>query len=164
VDDLVKSGQLYVHAPDQDPQFDSKALRGSGDWIMESVSPEYKVVTKPEAGKRGWITTEKESLQLSGAEARQKVLPLLKGLAQLYKTGGKSSIDYLEVSGLQLPGGGILNVQLENLSPRDINVLGDFFDVTLDLDAQKVQTEVQLVINSPEPECKLVEKLKKTET
>jgi len=161
VDDLVKAGHFYVHAPDRNPEFEHGALCSAGDWIMERVKPEYRVVTRPEAGKRGWVTGREESLQFTGAEARNKVLPLLKGLAQLYKTGGKSPIDYLEVSGLKLPGGGHLNVQLQGLSPEDIRALGELFDVTLDLAQQGAETEVQLVIRTPQPDCRLVEQLRK---
>ena len=100
-------------------------------------------------------------MQLSGEEARQKVLPLLKSLAQIYKTGGKSTIDYLEVSGLKLPKGGIFNIQLQGLSPEDVRTLGELFDVALDLAAQGKETEVQLVISEPIPDCKLVEQLRK---
>ncbi len=161
VDDLVKAGHFYVHAPDKNPDMDSDALRDSNDWVMESVSPEYKVVTKPEAGKRGWVTKPDETIQLSGEEARQKVLPLLKNLAQIYKTGGKSAIDYLEVSGLKLPKGGIFNVQLQSLSPEDVRALDELFDVALDLAEQGPETEVQLVISEPVPDCKLIEQLEK---
>jgi hypothetical protein len=95
VDDLVKAGHFYVHSGDMTPDVDPNALRGAADWVMETVSPEYKVVTKPEAGKRGWVVAQPAGVQLSGEEARQKVLPMLKSLAQIYKTGGKSTIDYL---------------------------------------------------------------------
>jgi hypothetical protein len=144
-----------------DPDVDPNALRGAADWVMEAVSPEYKVVTKPEAGKRGWVVTPPAGVQLSGEEARQKVLPLLKSLAQIYKTGGKSTIDYLEVSGLKLPKGGIFNIQLQGLSPEDVRTLDELFDVALDLAAQGKETEVQLVISEPIPDCKLVQQLKK---
>jgi len=160
VDELVKAGYFYLHAADQDPDTDPGVLRSASDWVMETVSPEYKVVTKPEAGKRGWVTKQDEALELSGDEARRKVLPVLKTLAQIYKTGGRSSIDYLEVSGLKLPNGGTFNIQFQNLSPEDIRALDELFDITFDLAEQGPQTEVRLVIGTPDPQCKLVERLK----
>lgn len=156
VDDLVKAGHFYVHAPNANPNLDPHGLRGAQDWIMESVRPEYKVVTKPEAGKRGWVTAKSAAMQWSGNEARQKVLPRLKNLAQTYKTGGKSNIDYLEVSGLKLPNGGVLNIQLQNLRPDDIRALDELFDLALSLAAPSSETEVQLVINTPLPDCQLI--------
>lgn len=156
VDDLVKAGHFYVHSADANPDVDPSSLRGANDWVMETAGPEYKVITKPEASQRGWVTTKSEAMQWSGTEARQKVLPLLKNLAQIYKTGGKSRIDYLEVSGLKLPKGGIFNIQLQNLCPDDIRALDELFDLALGLAAQGPQTEVQLVIGTPLPDCKLI--------
>lgn len=161
VDELVKAGHFYVHAPDRNPDMEPDALRGSNDWVMESVSPEYKVVTKPEAGKRGWIAKRDETIQIGGEEGRQKVLPMLKNLGQIYKTGGKSTIDYLEVSGLKLPNGGVFNVQLQGLSPEDVRTLDEFLDVALDLAERGPETEIQLLISEPVPGCKLIAQLKK---
>lgn len=125
----------------------------------ETVSPEYKVVTKPEASKRGWVTKQPTGIQIGGDEGRKKVLPLLKQLAQIYKSGGKSTIDYLEISGLKLPQGGIFNIQLQTLAPEDIRTLDELFDIALDLTDQQ-QAEVQILISAPQPDCKLVEHLR----
>lgn len=156
VEDLVRAGHFFAHAPETNPDLHPNGLRGAQDWIMENVHAEYKVVTKAEAGKRGWVATKSEAMQWSGIEARQKVLPRLKNLAQIYKTGGKSNIDYLEVSRLKLPHGGFLNIHLENLRPEDIRALDELFDLTLSLASPTPETETQLVINTPLPDCKLI--------
>jgi len=159
VDELIKAGHFYVHTADKNPDMEPDALRGASDWVMETVSPEYKVVTKPEASKRGWVTKQPTGIQIGGDDGRKKVLPLLKQLAQIYKSGGKSTIDYLEVSGLKLPQGGIFNIQLQSLAPEDVRTLDELFDVALDLTDQQ-QAEVQIVISAPQPDCKLVERLR----
>jgi len=159
VDELIKAGHFYVHTADKNPDQEPDALRGASDWVMETVSPECKVVTKPEASKRGWVTKQPTGIQIGGDEGRKKVLPLLKQLAQIYKSGGKSTIDYLEVSGLKLPQGGIFNIQLQTLGPEDIRTLDELFDIALDLTDQQ-QAEVQIVISAPQPDCKLVEHLR----
>jgi hypothetical protein len=159
VDELIKGGHFYVHTVDKNPDMEPDALRGASDWVMETVSPEYKVVTKPEASKRGWVTKKPTGIQIGGDEAKKKVLPLLKQIAQIYKSGGKSTIDYLEVSGLQFPQGGIFNIQLQNLAPEDVRTLDELLDVAIDLTEQQ-QAEVQLVISAPQPDCKLVERLR----
>ena len=118
IDEMIKANQLYVHAPDRDPSLDPSVLRGANEWVLASVSPDDKIVTKTEAATRGWVIKRVEPLSLSGVEARKKVLPLLKRLAEIYKTGGTSTIDYLEVSGLRLPGGGASSCNCINSSPR----------------------------------------------
>ncbi len=158
VDDLIKAGHLYVHAVDQNPDSEPNALRGASDWVLETVTPEYKVVSKPEAAKRGWVRPQPRGIQLGGEEARAKVWPLLKELAQIYKSGGKSTIDSLEINGLQLRHGSF-NIQLQALAPEDIRALDELFDVALALAKPGPETEVQMLINAPAPDCKLVERL-----
>lgn len=160
VDELVKAGYLYVHAPEKDPDLDPNVLRGGGHWVMETVRPEYKLVTKSEAATRGWIKKD-ETLALSGEQARKKVLPLIKRLASIYKTGGTSTIDYLEVSGLKLPGGGRVTLQLHALKPEDVRALDELLDPAIALTSQDADTEVSLVIGEPQAGCKLVAELAK---
>ncbi|WP_020503208.1 ATP-binding protein [Lamprocystis purpurea] len=159
IDELVKANYLYVHAPDKDPSLDSTVLRGANEWVLETVSPDYKVVTKTEAATRGWVTKKVETLSLSGDPARKKVLPLLKRLAEIYKTGGTSTIDYLEISSLKLPGGGRIALQLHQLKPEDVKALEELLDPALALTTQDTETEVQIVIEEPRPGCKLVTEL-----
>lgn len=160
VDELVKANYFYVHAPDKDPAQDPNALRGADDWVLETVTSDYKVVTKPEAATRGWVTQKVASLSFSGPEARTKVLPLLKRLAGIYKTGGTSTIDHLELSALKLAEGGQVNLLLQSLKPADIRALDEVLDTVLDVTQQDAETEVQLVILDPQPDCKLVTALK----
>ena len=160
IDELVKADYLYVHAPDKDPSLDPSVLRGATNWVMETVSPDYQVVTKTEAATRGWVTTKDETLSLSGEQARKKVLPLLKGLAGIYKNGGTSTIDYLEVSGLKLPAGGRIGLQLHQLKPEDVKALDELLDPVMALTTQDQDTEVQLIINEPRQDCKFVAALK----
>ena len=161
IDELVKANHLYVHAPDKDPSLDPGVLRGANDWVLETVSPAYKVVTKTEAATRGWVAKKDETLSLSGDQARKKVLPLLKRLAEIYKTGGTSTIDYLEVSGLKLSGGGRIALQLHQLKPEDVRALDELLDPAVALTTQDADTEVQIVIAEPQPGCKLVAELSK---
>jgi len=161
VDELVKAGSLYIHAPEKNPDLDPSVLRGAGDWVLETLGPDYRVVTKPEAATRGWVARKDETLALSGEQARKKVLPLIKRLASIYKTGGTSTIDYLEASGLKLPGGGRVTLQLHALKPEDVRALDELLDPAMALTTQDADTEVSLVISEPQAGCKLVAELTK---
>ena len=162
IDELVKANHLYVHAPDQDPSLDPYVLRGANEWVLETISPDYKVITKTEAATRGWVITKDETLSLSGEQARTKVLPLLKKrLAEIYKTGGTSTIDYLEVSGLKLEAGGRITLQLHGLTPDGVKSLDELLDSAMALTTHDKDTEVQIVIKEPQQGCKLVAELTK---
>jgi hypothetical protein len=159
IDELIKANQLYVHAPDRDPSLDPSVLRGANEWVLETVRPDDKIVTRTEAATRGWVTKKVEALSLSGDPARKKVLPLLKRLAEIYKTGGISTIDYLEISGLKLPGGGRIALQLHQLKPEDVKAIEELLDPAMALTIQDADTEIQIVIEEPRPGCKLVTEL-----
>ncbi len=159
IDELIKANQLYVHAPDRDPSLDPSVLRGANEWVLATVSPDDKIVTKTEVATRGWVIKKEEALSFSGEQARKKVLPLLKRLAEIYKTGGTSTIDYLEVSGLKLPGGGRIALQLHQLKPEDVKAIEELLDPAMALTTQDTETEVQIVIEEPRQGCKLVTEL-----
>lgn len=161
LDELVKTGQFYVYAPTEDPDLDPSVLRGASECVLEPVKPEYRIVTKAEAAKRGWTKRQDETLTLSGEAARQRLLPLLKKLAGLYKTGATSSIDYLEISSLTLPMGGRLTIQFQDLKPEDVKILDELLETTVALTASGADTEAQIVISQPQPNCKLVAELTK---
>lgn len=161
VDDLIKAGHVYVHAPGDDPARDLSLLRGAKDWVLETVSPDYWVVTKPEAATRGWVTQKQETLAFSGEDARIRVLPVLKRLGQIYQTGGTSAIRYLEVSRLKLPAGGRVTLQLADLAPEDIRTLDELLDPAMALTSADAETEVQIVIDAPQTGCKFVAELTK---
>lgn len=161
LDELVKAGQCYVYAPTDDPDRDPSVLRGASDCILDPVKPEYRIVTKAEAARRGWTKRQDETLTLSGEAARRRLLPLLKKLAGLYKTGATSSIDYLEISSLMLPMGGRLSVQFQDLKPEDVKILDELLETTVALTASGADTEAQIVISQPQPNCKLVAELTK---
>ena len=158
IDELIKANQLYVHAPDKDPGLDPRVLRGANAWVMEAVKPDDKIVTRAEAFTRGWIKKD-ETIALSGEKARKKVLPLLKRLAEIYKTGGTSTVDLLEINGLKLPAGGRIALQLNALKPEDVLALDELLEAAMDLTTQDAETEVQLVIAEPQSGCKLVAEL-----
>jgi hypothetical protein len=159
IDELVKANQLYVHAPDKDPGLDPGVLRGANACVMEAVKPDDKIVTRAEAFTRGWIKKD-ETIALSGEKARKKVLPLLKRLAEIYKTGGTSTVALLEINGLKLPAGGRIALQFNALKAEDVRALDELLDTTMALTTQDTETEVQIVIAEPQPGCKLVAELK----
>jgi hypothetical protein len=53
----------------------------------------------------------------------------------------------------------MFNIQLQSLAPEDVRTLDELLDVALDLTDQQ-QAEVQIVISAPQPDCKLVERLR----
>lgn len=92
-----------------------------------TVSPKRKIVTTLEASKRGLLTKQPIDIRLGGGDGRKGLLPLPISVAQICKSGGKSTnhylkstIHYLEVSGLKLPQGAVFDTELQALAPEDV--------------------------------------------
>ncbi len=128
------------------------------------VPQEQDVILSPQnASIKGIFRSEDKSKRfaLSGKEGASRLLPLLKRLGLLYAKGAKSTIELLDITDLKLPRGGRLRIALENTTPESMKDLDEFFEVLAQLTEYDETTEAFLEINEPDPECLLIEELKK---
>lgn len=122
--------------------------------------PEDVIVTPARASEKGWIEKEDHTIRLSGKEGASKIMPMLRRVGSIYHRGGKSRIDELDISDMQLPNGGTLRITVENAPAESIKDLGELFEVVDNLIQTGEQTGCHLTINHPEPDCPFITKLK----
>ncbi len=151
---------FYTGEPDQTTP-PSELKTGAGV-LMENVGVTHTVITKAKAAERAWLqTAAKASFKVDPELSRQKLLPLVKRLGSVYLAeGGKSTVDYLDIYDLALPGGGKLRVQLENAGVADMKHLQEFFEVLMSAASVGPNTQAELEINDPIKDCALINKLK----
>lgn len=151
---------FYTGEPDQTTQ--PTELKTGAGVLMENVGPTHTVITKAKAAERAWLkTATKTSFRVDPGQSRQKLLPLIKRLGSVFLAeGGKSTVDYLDVYDLALPGGGRLRIQLENAGLADMKHLQEFFEVLMSAASIGPETQAELEINDPIKDCALINKLK----
>jgi len=149
----------FVGAPEQT---DKPELKTGGNTLLESVKLEHSVITRAQAAERGWSTgLAKPSFRIESEQSRVKLLPLLKRLGSIYLAeGGKSTVDYLDIYDLALPGGGALRVHLTNANAEDMKLLQEFFEVLMSAAVVGPATGAELEIKKPSKDCGLINKLK----
>jgi hypothetical protein len=160
IDQVVKDGRAmtYVGDPAQETKPD-RLVHGSAA-MLHQVAIDDAVIAPAEAAKRGWVRQEDVGYRLSGTDASRRVLPLLGQLGSLYNRGAKTTIDVLDLGGLEIDGGGRLRVSLEDAKPAAIRRLGELFEVLGGIAKPAKDTIVEIEISEPDENCPLIKALK----
>jgi len=126
------------------------------------LKPGQVVATPSFIGKKGWRsgTDRKQIIKLDGKSAAEKLYSLLDRMGGIYSKGASSTIDTMELMGLELPGGGRMSITLENLPPKDMKHLDEFWEILKNVAAVGADTEGFLEINDVDQECPFVKELK----
>ena len=103
-------------------------------------------------------------LSLSGRDGAKSLVPILARIGSLYNRGAKSRIEVLDVTGLELPSGGSLRIELTDAPPATMKLLGEFFEVVAGIAKQGSATEAFLEIKEPNAECVLIKELRKKDS
>ena len=89
-----------------------------------AVEDEDVIVTRSKAAEKGWIAPEKAGFDLAGRQGAEILLPMLRKIGSFYERGGKTTIDSLDLSEMELPKGGTLRITLLDVPPRSMKDLG----------------------------------------
>jgi hypothetical protein len=158
ISSLVKSGRLGVYSGSPEQTVKPPDLVYGKVAVVQPVKEDQSLIAPAAIAKRGW-KEEKTGIRLSGTQGMNKLWPLFKQLGQIYAQGGRSSIDLLEVLGLEIPGGGQLRVSLEDVSPEGVKQLDELFATIAELTEKGENTDLELEISDPDEECSFVRKI-----
>jgi hypothetical protein len=154
-----KRCMTYKGTKEQDDKPDLTWGTSAAFYIPE---PNDLIITPKQAAEKGWITAKEKALSLSGSDGAKILIPLIGRIGSLYQRGGKSAIDLLDLTELELPKGGALRISLTNVLPESVKDLGELFEVLEGLVKIGDQTEAYLEINEPNDECPFVKELRKS--
>lgn len=158
--DIVKDGRYglyegYASQTDK-PEHVTTGFEAYG----HTVDDDEVLVTKGTQSERGWLENITNQLRIDGNDGAKKLFPLLKRIGSIYTRGATSTIESLDISDLNLPGGGTLRVAVENASPSDIKRLDEFFQILCEVSKVTEGTEAELVIENPDDKCSFIKALK----
>ena len=156
---LVRENRLYAFHGDQ-KENEKPALIHGDVAALYTPRPNDVLVTPAQAAERGWITARRQKYSLGGREGAEKFLPLLRRLGSIYSKGARSTFENLDLIELKLPPGGSLRLQLSNVTPASMKLLGELFEVLDGVTEKDAQTEVYLDIIDPDDSCPLLQELK----
>jgi hypothetical protein len=159
IDKLVQGDKAMTYSGDPGRKDKPEALVHGPGAILHAVKPGDTVLAPAEAARRGWVTREDVGIRLHGMEAAAKIVPLLGRLGGLYGRGAKSRIDVLDISDLEVDGGGLLRLQLTEMTPEGMKRLAELFETIAIVARPGPRTETDIEISTPEDGCALVEAL-----
>lgn len=157
---LVKKDRLYVYQGAPDQQEKPVLIHGAGA-ALYTPQPGDVLITPDMAIERGWVAGGTSVFKLEGKDGAAKLLPLLKRLGSIYNRGAKSNIEFMEIADLELPEGGTLRIQLNNVTPGSMQALGELFEVLDSVTENGEYTEAFLEILEPDEDCSFIQELKK---
>ncbi len=157
---LIQESRLYAHKGSINQEEKPELIKGTAAAFYVPDKNDV-IVTPAKAAEKGWVEEKDHSLQLSGKDGAQKLMPLLRRIGALYERGGKSRIDMLDMTDMELPEGGTLRISLENAPPEAVKNLGELFETVDGIVKTGDQTECHLTISHPESDCPFVNELKK---
>ncbi len=112
------------------------------------------------AEEKGWID-EDRGLDISGAEAVERLQGLVHRLGSMYTRGATTTIELLGLEEIILPDGGMLTVRLEDVTPESMKALGELFEVLGNVLRFAELRHADIRIADADDNCPLVQELKK---
>jgi len=156
--DLVKEGRFAAFHGEADQAEKPKLIQGTEAALYTPLSDDV-LITRAKAAERGWLEQQPDSLRLSGREGAQKLLPILKRLGSLYNRGATSSIKILDLANIQLPKGGTIRLQLMDVPPESMKILGELFEIMGGVIDMNSDAEAYIEIEKPDKTCPLIKEL-----
>lgn len=158
---LVQEGRLIAFKGKSD-QADkpNELISGSGAMLYVPGANDV-LITKAEAAQRGWLTEKDQLLSLTGKDGADRLVPLLPRIGSLYSKGAKSKVTLLDIVDLELPGGGTVRLQLNDIPSTGMKLLGELFEVLSGIAKPGKTTEGFLEIQNPDENCLFIKEIKK---
>ncbi|MHB1125578.1 MAG: ATP-binding protein [Bacillota bacterium] len=160
VSTLVRSGRIFAFRGKPDQKDKPELISGSGAALYTPQASDV-LITPAKAAENGWVNPGRRNFILTGKDGVDKLIPLFRRLGGLYSRGAKSNIETLDLTDLNLPEGGTLRIQLNNVGPGSMKALGELFEVLAGVAAKGNHTEAFLEILDPDDNCPLIQELKK---
>lgn len=159
---LIKESRLYLYRGEK-MQEEKPVLIFGNAAVLYTPQLTDILITPAQAAQRGWVTAGQDNFSLSGKEGAAQLLPLLRRLGSLYSKGAKSTIKEMYLVDLQVNGGGFLRLQLTDVPPAAMKILGELFEVLDGVVKAEPRTEAFLNINDPDENCPFLQELKAAE-
>ncbi len=160
VADQVRKSRIIAYKGMVDQEERPELIHGTPA-AFYNPEPEDVLITPRRAVEKGWMKPEIRGISLDGKKGAETLFPLLRRLGSFYQKGGKTTIDLLDLTELELPKGGALRVTLSGVPSEAVKDLEEFFEVLAGVVQMGEKTEAYLDLQSPQDDCPFVEEVKK---
>lgn len=157
--ELIRDSRLMSYRGDSEHDDKPDLLYGNRA-IMYTPDADDVLVLPKVAEEKGWID-EDRGLDISGAEAVERLQGLVHRLGSMYTRGATTTIELLGLEEIILPDGGMLTVRLEDVTPESMKALGELFEVLGNVLRFAELRHADIRIADADDNCPLVQELKK---
>jgi len=158
---ILRKDKSYIYEGSPDQRDKPQHLIRGDKYIIRTFEPDSVIISEGEARLRGWVTdTDEKAQNTVKTENLSLILGMLHNIASKYAKGGTSTVDLLELLGMELPGGGKMELILSDVPPESLKTLGELFEVLQGLVSPSSESSGVLEIKDPQEKCPFVEFLK----
>jgi hypothetical protein len=154
-------GGIYRGKPDQQER--PEQLIAGSSAAMYTPAETDVVITRAGAAQRGWSDDVDRTFRLTGRKGAEKLVPLLKRIGSFYTKGAKSTLNLLDLYELELLKGGKLRIQLTDVTPESMKLLGELFETLANIVKLGKDTSADLEVSDPPAGCPFLAELTKDE-
>lgn len=161
---VISQERLLVYAiPEEDGRRPSDLAEGV-DATFRAIGPEDRLVARAEAARRGWLDTGPTRREFTEDGGKGPLLSVVRRLGQIYRKGGKSTIDLIRVEGLKVHGGATIELRVSDASPDSLKALDELLEALLTAGRPDANTFAQVEIENPLEDCAAITELTKGST
>jgi len=157
---LVQGKRLMTYKGMKDQEQKPDLITGTKASFY-TVENEDVIVTPSKAAEKGWIAPKKAGFNLAGRQGAEILFPMLRKIGSFYERGGKTTMDSLDLSEMELPKGGTLRISLMDVPPQSMKELGELFETVAGLVKIGDNTEAYLTVKDQVKDCPLIIELEK---
>jgi hypothetical protein len=162
VDQVVQKGQAYTYSELEHTGVGEERpdLKTGSQTYFHKVRAEDHLITPAAAAEKGWVKVESRRFTLTSSTLASTLHQSFSRLGSLYSRGASTKVDILRLFNLKLSQGGSLNLDLVNVSPKEMQELAELFEVLANVTRLGQDTQAQVDIHEPPEACTFMDLIK----
>ncbi len=161
---IVTGSDFSLYAGDPNQSEKPTTLYDGYSATYHEIKDDEVIISRAQQSERGWSSAKSQQYRIEGHEHANRIMGVLRRAGSIYtRSRSTTTIDALELSGLGLPNGGKLRLQLRDVGPEAMRQLDELLQVLGDVVSIDDDTNVRLTIAKPDPNDALIQELQKAD-
>lgn len=161
---IVTGSEFSLYEGDPNQSEKPSTLYDGYSAAYHEIKDDEVIISRAQQSERGWSSAKSEQYRIEGHEHASRVMGVLRRAGSIYtRSRSATRIDSLELSGLGLPDGGKLRIQLRDAGPEAMKQIDELLQILGEVVSIEDDTNVRLTIAEPDTNDALIQELQKAD-
>lgn len=160
VDNIVQTGRVYTYEVSEQGETENPNLIYGSSAMFHQTQEDDMLVTPATAAEKGWVKPEDTRYTKQGHGLAIALHKQLNKISALYSRGATTQPDVLRLAMLHLPNGGKLNLDLIDVTSKDMKALSELFEVLAEVTSVGDDSQAMIDIQNAPAECAFLDLVK----